>query len=86
MAKKTRPAKKAVGKSSPGKKPKKARRSAPRQPISQPAPVAAVLITRETVARRAYEIWLHKNQVAHSNHPVRNWLEAEAELRGHSGQ
>ena len=75
MAKKTRTAKKAVGKSSPAKKPKKAKPPAP-----------AVPFTRETVAQRAYEIWLKKNHVAHSNHPVQNWLDAEAELRGKSGK
>jgi hypothetical protein len=38
------------------------------------------------IAKRAYEIWLGKNLVAHSNQPMQNWLEAEIELRGSSGK
>ena len=82
MAKKTRVAKKAGGKRSPAKKLKKAKRASARRPTPQPAPAAGIPVTREMVAKRAYEIWLGKNHAAHSNHPVQNWLEAEAELRG----
>jgi hypothetical protein len=85
MAKKPRPAKRAAGKRSPAKKGKKAKQpSARRRPIPRPAPAAPVPVTREMVAKRAYEIWLGKNHVARSNHPVQNWLEAEAEFRGAS--
>lgn len=45
------------------------------------APSAPVVITREMIAKRAYEIWLKKSHGAHSNNSVQNWLEAEAELR-----
>jgi len=82
MAKKTRAAKKAGGKPSPAKKSKKAKRASARRATPQPALAASVPVTREMVARRAYEIWLGKKHAAHSNHPVQNWLEAEAELRG----
>ena len=87
MAKKTRAAKKPAGKPSPAKKPKKAKKaSAPRRPIPQPATDAGVPVTREMVAKRAYEIWQKKNHVAHSNHPVQNWLDAEAEFRVRTGK
>jgi hypothetical protein len=87
MAKKTRAAKKATRKPSGARKLKKAKKpSVRRRPSSQPAPAAPVLVTREMVAKRAYEIWMGKSRVAHSNHPVQNWLEAEAELLGSSGK
>jgi hypothetical protein len=82
MAKKTRAATKAAGKRSPAQKLKIAKKpSAHSRPTPRPAPAAGVPVTREMVAKRAYEIWLGKNHVARSNHPVQNWLEAEAELR-----
>jgi hypothetical protein len=33
------------------------------------------------IEKRAFEIWLRKNHVAHANNAPQNWLEAEAELR-----
>jgi DUF2934 family protein len=87
MAKKTRAAKKPAGKRSPAKKPKEAKKaSAPRRRIPRPATAAPVPVTREMVAKRAYEIWQKKNHAAHSNHPVQNWLEAEAEFRVRTGK
>jgi hypothetical protein len=48
--------------------------------------VAPQGVTHETVAKRAYEIWLRKNHVAETNYAQQNWSEAEAELRAGSGK
>ena len=45
------------------------------------AKVRRVVVTHEIIEQRAYEIWLRKNHVAHTNNAPQNWLEAEAELR-----
>ena len=65
----------------------------PAMPVAKMAPVLqqtrvvippAVVVPFDLIARRAYEIWLQKTQVA--NDSLRNWLEAEAELRANFGR
>jgi hypothetical protein len=48
---------------------------------SRIAKVAPAVVTHEMIEKRAFEIWLRKNHVAHANNAPQNWLEAEAELR-----
>jgi len=77
-------AKKAVRKSAPAKRRNKAKKpTARRRPAPPPAPAP---VTREMIAKRAYEIWMRKNRLAQSNHPAQNWLEAEIELGVRSGK
>jgi hypothetical protein len=47
--------------------------------ISRPSPVSAATITREDIAKRAYEIYIEKGYPQNQN--AENWLQAERELR-----
>lgn len=65
------------------RKPKQVAPPVPAVPAAVPVPVAVVtptpiVLTYESVARRAFLIWERKT---HTNYPEQNWREAEAELR-----